>query len=217
MDQTLKGLDGWRTLTGFQISCLSTHGFSFLEPWAEISERLRRISKLSLHAIPFSCELCGLRSLLRKTCVRVPLVDQTLKGLSGWRTLTDFKSLLCITQGSRSSNPGLKLANAFGVFSTEPPRDSLLLRTLWSPEFYCPKTKGHGEPRRLRSSNSPNYMLSSRCGGLAVLKTGESTLNTILKALLFPPKARIIYTKLGSVVFAQQTPLLLVYKAQSHQ
>jgi len=31
-----------------------------------------------------------------------------------------------LTQGSRSSNPGLKLANAFGVFQTEPPRDSLL-------------------------------------------------------------------------------------------
>jgi hypothetical protein len=49
------------------------------------------------------------------------------------------------------------------------------------------------------------------------LKTGESTLNTILKPLLFPPKARIIYTKLGSVVFAQQTPLLYASKAQSHQ
>jgi len=34
--------------------------------------------------------------------------------------------------------------------------------------------------------NSPNYIVSSRCGGLAVLKTGESTLNTILKRRLFP-------------------------------
>jgi hypothetical protein len=30
-----------------------------------------------------------------------------------------------------------------------------------------------------------NYMFSSRCGGLAVLKTGKSTLNTIRKPLLF--------------------------------
>ena len=40
---------------------------------------------------------------------------QTLKGLGSWRTLTGFQIFLLYTQGSHSSNPGLKLANAFGV------------------------------------------------------------------------------------------------------
>jgi len=42
---TLKGLDGWRTLTGFQfIVGLTPRVLAALEPWAKISERLRRIS-----------------------------------------------------------------------------------------------------------------------------------------------------------------------------
>ena len=41
--QTLKGLGGWRTLSGFNFILISYPGFSFLEPWADISERLRRI------------------------------------------------------------------------------------------------------------------------------------------------------------------------------
>ena len=40
---TLKGLGGWRTLTGF-INCLgcAPRVVVALQPWAEISERLRR-------------------------------------------------------------------------------------------------------------------------------------------------------------------------------
>jgi len=45
---TLKGLDGWRTLTGFQfIVGLTPRVLAALEPWAKISERLRRIFKLN--------------------------------------------------------------------------------------------------------------------------------------------------------------------------
>jgi len=41
-DQTLKVLDGWRTLSGLILNRRAIPEFSFLEPWAEISERLRR-------------------------------------------------------------------------------------------------------------------------------------------------------------------------------
>jgi len=48
MDQTLKGLGGWRTLSELETPFnVMVPGFSFLEPWAEISERLRRIFKLN--------------------------------------------------------------------------------------------------------------------------------------------------------------------------
>jgi len=43
-------------------------------------------------------------------------MDQTLKGFRGWQTLSGLERLFMDDpQGSRSSNPGLKFANAFGV------------------------------------------------------------------------------------------------------
>jgi len=39
---TLKGFRGWRTLSGLILKFGPNPGFSFLEPWAQISERLRR-------------------------------------------------------------------------------------------------------------------------------------------------------------------------------
>jgi hypothetical protein len=43
--------------------------------------------------------------------------DQTLKGLGGWRTLQGSMTIDVLIPGlSLRSNPGLKLANAFGVF-----------------------------------------------------------------------------------------------------
>jgi hypothetical protein len=42
--------------------------------------------------------------------------NETLKGFRVWRTLSGLiLKLIADPQGSRSSNPGLKLANAFGV------------------------------------------------------------------------------------------------------
>jgi len=44
-DQTLKGLDSWRTLSGFNDYFRSNPKVvAVLQPWAEISQRLRRIS-----------------------------------------------------------------------------------------------------------------------------------------------------------------------------
>ena len=44
--QTLKGFANRRTLTGFSAFWIAVPGLSLsLQPWAEISERLRRISK----------------------------------------------------------------------------------------------------------------------------------------------------------------------------
>jgi hypothetical protein len=45
--------------------------------------------------------------------------DETLKGLDGWRTLSGFHDYLMFgSQGCRGrSNPGLGIANAFGVIS----------------------------------------------------------------------------------------------------
>jgi len=41
---TLKGLDGWRTLSGLSdYLCLLPRVVAALQPWARISERLRRI------------------------------------------------------------------------------------------------------------------------------------------------------------------------------
>jgi len=46
-------------------------------------------------------------------------IQLTLKGLGGWRTLSGFESKieLMIPGLSLRSNPGLQLANAFGVIS----------------------------------------------------------------------------------------------------
>ena len=45
----------------------------------------------------------------------------TLKGLDGWRTLTGFNLRVNYQRPGLSlrSNPGLELANAFGVFQTK--------------------------------------------------------------------------------------------------
>jgi hypothetical protein len=44
-------------------------------------------------------------------------MDQTLKGFGGWRTLFRVERPSCLIPGVlASSNPGLELANAFGVF-----------------------------------------------------------------------------------------------------
>ena len=43
-------------------------------------------------------------------------IDLTLKGFANRRTLSGLRrDLKIMSQGSRSSNPGLTLANAFGV------------------------------------------------------------------------------------------------------
>ena len=43
---TLKGLDGWRTLSGLSdYLCLLPRVVAALQPWARISERLRRINE----------------------------------------------------------------------------------------------------------------------------------------------------------------------------
>jgi len=49
-------------------------------------------------------------------------IDETLKGLGNWRNLSGLSAkFLGHTPGfSLRSNPGPKLANAFGVFETEP-------------------------------------------------------------------------------------------------
>ncbi len=48
-DSTLKGLAGWRTLSGFNNNLCSDPGLSLRSNhWAEISERLRRKSGLKL-------------------------------------------------------------------------------------------------------------------------------------------------------------------------
>jgi len=46
---TLKGFRNWRTLSGFRRIWIHVPGFSSLEPWAEISQRLRRIFGSSFH------------------------------------------------------------------------------------------------------------------------------------------------------------------------
>jgi len=48
-------------------------------------------------------------------------LHQTLKGFGGGRTLSGFRLFFHLIPGlSLCSSPGLKLANAFGVFQTEP-------------------------------------------------------------------------------------------------
>jgi len=45
MDQTLKGLGGWQTLSGLERLYVMVPGFSRARTGAEISQRLRRISQ----------------------------------------------------------------------------------------------------------------------------------------------------------------------------
>ena len=45
------------------------------------------------------------------------MIVLTLKGLGDWRTLTELERFdVVVPKVLASSNPGLKLANAFGVF-----------------------------------------------------------------------------------------------------
>jgi len=51
---TLKGLDGWRTLSGLSdYLCLLPRVVAALQPWARISERLRRIHEFQTLASAF--------------------------------------------------------------------------------------------------------------------------------------------------------------------
>ena len=53
----------------------------------------------------------------------------TLKGLGGWRTLSGLNAFKFITpRVLASSNPGLELANAFGVIKFGVTKDGLLNR-----------------------------------------------------------------------------------------
>ena len=60
--QTLKGFGGQQTLSGFlSIFNSSTQGSRYLEPWAEISERLRRyqtVPLLFLTSVGWECIRC---------------------------------------------------------------------------------------------------------------------------------------------------------------
>jgi len=48
------------------------------------------------------------------------MIVLTLKGLGDWRTLTELERFdVVVPKVLASSNPGLKLANAFGVFSIQ--------------------------------------------------------------------------------------------------
>src|SRR6185369_10825938 len=75
-----------------------------LQPWAEISERLRRTFKLNHYPLFAGCN---------PTMNRNPVRVRNRLTLSGFSIYFEFD-----TQGCRlRSNPGLKLANAFGVLS----------------------------------------------------------------------------------------------------
>ena len=57
-NETLKGFRGWRTLTGLtKFFELVSQGCRWsLQPWAKISERLRRISKLNQYQLTTDLE-----------------------------------------------------------------------------------------------------------------------------------------------------------------
>jgi hypothetical protein len=62
-DQTLKGLGGWRTLSGFKtIYVPDPRVVATLQPWAEISERLRRNFKLMHHSFVAEGDTINLRA-----------------------------------------------------------------------------------------------------------------------------------------------------------
>jgi hypothetical protein len=71
-----EGFGGWGTLSGFNVfHVIVPQGSRKLEPWARISQRLRRISKLNQYSAYFKTEPV-LAALARKS-----LLDTVLTGV----------------------------------------------------------------------------------------------------------------------------------------